>query len=339
MATQNLSTKKFIVLGIESTAHTFGVGIADNLGNIYVNVNSTYAPSKGGIHPREAAEHHANIAHKLIKQAIKKAGISHDRIDGIAFSRGPGLGPCLRVGATAARTLALLLNKPLISVNHCVAHIEIGRLLTRLEDPLIVFVSGGNTMIITFASGRYRVVGETLDISLGNCLDTFARELNLGFPGVPVVEKLAEEGRKFIMLPYTVKGQDLSYSGLLTAALNIVNLRKAKIEDVSLSLIEISYAMLVEVTERALVYSDKEELLLTGGVARSRKLASMLKMMVEEHGVKFAVVPDEYAGDNGAMIAYTGALKIACGKTIPVENSSILQRWRLDEEEIPWRNY
>jgi len=336
---RNSSTRKVIVMGIESTAHTFGVGIADNLGNIYANVNSIYIPLKGGIHPREAAEHHANVAHKLIKEAFRVSRLSYNDINGIAFSRGPGLGPCLRIGATAARVLSILLKKPLISVNHCIAHIEIGRLSTKLTDPLIVFVSGGNTMILTYISGRYRIIGETLDISLGNCLDTFSREFNLGFPGVPSVEKIAKRGINFIYLPYTVKGQDLSYSGLLTSALRKVNLKEASIEDASMSLVETAYAMLVEVTERALVYSGKKELLLTGGLARSKKLSNMLKVMSEEHNVLFAAAPEEYAGDNGAMIAYTGALKLFYNRTIPLEKSFILQRWRPDEEDVPWRNH
>jgi len=324
-----------LVLGIETTAHTFGVGIADSNGNIFANTRSVYIPQKGGIHPREAAEHHVLHSAKVLKQAIDESGISIEEIDGIAASFGPGLGPCLRVGCTIARALAIALKKPLVEVNHCLAHIEIAKLDTGLVDPLVVYVSGGNTIISAYASGRYRIFGETLDIALGNCLDVFAREVGLGFPGVPAVEKCAEKGQNYIPLPYVVKGQDITYSGLLTAALEAVR-KGAELKDVCLSLVETAYSMLVEVTERALVHTGKKGLILTGGLARSRKLRSMLKSIAEDHNVTFKPVSDEYAGDNGAMIAYTGALMLACGIRSKPEKSSIKQRWRLDEVDVPW---
>lgn len=323
------------MLGIESTAHTYGIGIATSEGKILANVNSVYKPVRGGIHPREAAEHHSKVAAEVLQKALSQANISIREIDGIAVALGPGLGPCLRVGCSVARALAVYYNKPLIPVNHAVAHIEIAKLATKTKDPLIVYISGGNTIIAAYSEGRYRVFGETLDIALGNCIDTFARELNLGFPGVPIVEKLAKEGKKFINLPYRVKGQDVSFSGLLTQAL-----RKAKkgvrIEDLCFSLIEVAYSMIVEVAERALAHTGKKELVLTGGVARSKILQEKLRKMCEIHKAKFAVVPDEYAGDNGAMIAYTGALALKYGITIPVEKSFIRQRWRIEEVDVPW---
>ncbi len=330
-----------IVLGIESTAHTFGVGIADSRGRILANENDTLKYEKG-IHPREAAEHHAKVAPELLRRALEKARVTMRDIDAIAVALGPGMGPCLRVGASVARALAVYYGKPLVPVNHAVAHIEIVRLVTGVDDPLVVYVSGGNTIISAFAGGRYRVFGETLDIALGNCLDTFAREVGLPQPGTPHVEELARRGKKFIPLPYVVKGQDLSYSGLLTEAL-----KKAKealegradftLEDVCMSLIETAYAMLTEVAERALAHTGKKDLILAGGVARSKRLQEMLKTMCEDRGVSFHVAPFEYAGDNGAMIAWTGVLAYLSGVTIPVEKSFIRQRWRLDEVDIPWR--
>jgi len=325
-----------IVLGIESTAHTFGASIASSQGEIFSNVNSVYVPSEGGIHPREAAEHHSKVAHTVILKAIDDSGLRLEEIDGIAISLGPGLGPCLRIGASLARALSLLLKRPLVPVNHAIAHIEIGRMTTGFEDPLVVYVSGGNTLIAAFNEGKYRIFGETLDIALGNCLDVFAREVGLGFPGVPKVEEKAKTGRGFIELPYTVKGQDISCSGLLTAALRKVR-EGRPLEDVCLSLVETAYSMLVEVTERALVHTSKKEMLLTGGVARSSRLREMLKVMAEEHGVKFKAVEDPYAGDNGAMIAYTGSLALSHGITIKVEESGIRPKWRIDEVEVPWR--
>jgi glycoprotease/Kae1 family metallohydrolase len=165
-------------LGIESTADDFSVGISTFKGEILANVISAYMPPEGGIHPREAARHHAEVANKVLEEAFQKAGIKPKDITVIAFSQGPGLGPCLRTGATVARALASYLGIPLVGVNHCVAHIEIGKLKTGAVDPVTLYVSGGNTIVAAFESGRYRVFGETLDIALGNCLDVFARELD-----------------------------------------------------------------------------------------------------------------------------------------------------------------
>ncbi len=331
-----------IVLGIESTAHTFGVGIATEEGDILANVNKTYTPPPGsGLHPREVAEHHVNIAHIVIKRALEEARISIKDMDAIAFSQGPGLGPVLRVGATIARALAVKYEKPLVPVHHGIAHIEIAKLCTGFTDPLVVLISGGHTMILAYNEGRYRVFGETLDISIGNCLDMFARKLGLSMPGVPKVEELARKGRKFIELPYTVIGQDLSFSGTLSRALQLLEQISKKeinvtIEDLALSLVETVYYMLAEVTERAIAATGKRELLVTGGVARSRRLQEIFREISREYSINVGFVTNEYAGDNGAMIAYTGALAYICGIQIPIEESITRQRWRIDSVDVPW---
>lgn len=329
-----------LCLGIESTADDFGVGIVSFDGEILANVNDVYIPEKGGIHPREASRHHAMVAGKVIAEAFTRAGVKPREITVIAFSQGPGLGPCLRVGATAARALASYLDKPLIGVNHCLAHIEIGRMINRMKDPVTLYVSGGNTMVSAFEAGRYRVFGETLDIAIGNCLDVFAREAGLRpRPGKPlgaIIEELASKGRKLIPLPYTVKGMNLSFSGLLTAAVNLLREGKHSLEDLCFSLQEVAFSMLTEVTERALAHTEKTEVLLTGGVAANRRLQEMLRVMSEDHGARFSVVPKEYATDNGAMIAWTGVLCYKYGLTVPIEKSFVKLRWRLDEVEVPW---
>ncbi len=329
-----------IVLGIESTAHTFGCGIVDEDGNILADVRDTYVPEKGGIHPREAAQHHSNVSAEIVAKALSEAGLTINDIDAIAIALGPGLGPCLRAGAVIARALAIHYSKPLVPVNHAVAHIEIGKLLTGAKDPLVVYVSGGNTLIAAFSGGRYRVFGETLDIALGNCLDVFAREAGLAPPyvvkGMHVVDLCAEKGSKIIDLPYVVKGEDLSYSGLLTAALKKLSEGKEKLEDICLSFRENAYNMLIEASERALAHTRKKEVLLTGGVAASPILQNKLKLMVKEHNVSLHVTPKKYAGDNGVMIAWTGLLMFKHGITIEPEEAFVNQRWRLDEVDIPW---
>ncbi|MEM3874628.1 MAG: KEOPS complex N(6)-L-threonylcarbamoyladenine synthase Kae1 [Candidatus Bathyarchaeia archaeon] len=327
-------------LGIESTADDFGVGIATFKGEILANVISAYMPPEGGIHPREAARHHAEVANKVLEEAFQKAGIKPKDITVIAFSQGPGLGPCLRTGATVARALASYLGVPLVGVNHCVAHIEIGKLETGAVDPVTLYVSGGNTIVAAFDSGRYRVFGETLDIALGNCLDVFAREAGLrqkpGEPFGAVVEKLAKGGRRLIPLPYTVKGMDMSFSGLLTAAVNLLKKGESRLEDLCYSLQETVFSMVTEVTERALAHTEKREVLLTGGVAANKRLQEMIKAIAEEHDAKFCVVPSQFAIDNGAMIAWTGALAFTHGVATPIHESFVKLRWRLEEVEVPW---
>jgi len=327
-------------LGIESTADDFGVAILSFDGEVLSNANSAYVPEKGGIHPREAARHHAEVAEKVLTEAFEKAGINSQEVTLVAFSQGPGLGPCLRTGATAARALASYLGVPLVGVNHCVAHIEIGKLVTGAADPVTLYVSGGNTIVSAFEAGRYRVFGETLDIAVGNCLDIFAREAGLsqrrGAPFGAVVEKLANNGKTFVPLPYTVKGMDLSFSGLLTAAVHLLDEKRHRLEDICFSLQEVAFSMLTEVTERALAHTEKPEVLLTGGVAANRRLQSMLSVIAEEHSARFCVVPKDYALDNGAMIAWTGILAYRSSITVPVERSFVKLKWRLDEVYAPW---
>jgi len=332
--------KKRYCLGIESTADDFSVGISTFDGKILANIISAYIAPKGGIHPREAARHHAEVSSKVLEKAFEKSGVKPQELDVIAFSQGPGLGPCLRTGATVARAMASYLHIPLVGVNHCIAHIEIGKLKTGAIDPVMLYVSGGNTIVSAFDSGRYRVFGETLDIALGNCLDVFAREAGLrqkeGEPFGAVIERFALRGRRIVSLPYAVKGMDVSYSGLLTAAVNLLKSGKVGFEDLCFSFQETAFSMVCEVTERALAHTEKKEVLLTGGVAANRRLQAMVKAIAEEHNAKFCVVPSEFAVDNGAMIAWTGILAYKHGSVTSVEKSFVKLRWRLDEVEVPW---
>src|SRR5437879_5160939 len=236
-----------LALGIEGTAHTVGVGIVDERCRVLANVYDMVKPEKGGIHPREAANHHAEMVVPLIRKAADIAGIDLRDLDLVAFSQGPGLGPCLRTVATAARALALSLDIPIVGVNHCVAHLEIGRGVTDAKDPVLLYVSGGNTQVIAFARGRYRVFGETLDIGIGNMLDKLARECGLAFPGGPILEKLAQDGKTLLSLPYSVKGMDVAFSGMLTAALALQK-QGATMEDLAFPIQEVAFAMLAGAT-------------------------------------------------------------------------------------------
>lgn len=340
MSKKQLNNSKAYCLGIEASADDFGVGIASFNGKILANKFDSYIPTEGGIHPREAARHHAEVADQVLKEALIAAGVKPEDLSVIAFSQGPGLGPSLRTGATVARALASYLEVPLVGVNHSIAHIEIGKLKTGVVDPVTLYVSGGNTMVIAFEAGRYRVCGETLDIALGNCLDVFAREAGLkhqkGVPLGAAVERLAARGKNLVSLPYVVKGMDLSLSGLLTAATTLLHRTDCYLEDLCYSLQEHAFSMVTEVTERALAHTEKKEVLLTGGVAANKRLQSMLSVIAQEHDARFSVVPLEFATDNGAMIAWTGILAYRYGLVTPLDKSCVKLRWRVDKVDVPW---
>jgi N6-L-threonylcarbamoyladenine synthase/protein kinase Bud32 len=314
------------ILGIEGTAWNLSAALFDR--ELISLVSRPYSPAQGGIHPREAAQHHASVMKELISSILRDPG----KITGVAFSQGPGLGPCLRTVATAARSLALVLDVPLVGVNHCVAHVEIGCFATGSRDPIVLYASGANTQVIGYLNGRYRIFGETLDIGIGNALDKFARSKDLPHPGGPMIETQAKLG-KYIELPYTVKGMDLAFSGLVSAAKD----SKAALPDVCYSLQETAFAMCVEVTERAMSLAGKNEVLLVGGVGANRRLQEMLRVMCEERGAQFYVPEQKYLGDNGAMIAYTGKLMLEKGLSLPIESSQIKPSFRSDEVEVTWK--
>jgi len=323
-----------IVLGMEGTAHTLGIGIVTE-NKVLANVFHTLTTEKGGIHPKEAAEHHAKLLKTLLKKALDEAGVGIKDVDVIAFSQGPGLGPCLRVVATAARALAIKYEKPVIGVNHCIAHVEITKMFG-IKDPVGLYVSGGNTQVLALEGGRYRVFGETLDIGIGNAIDTFAREIGIGFPGGPRIEKLALAGKHYIELPYAVKGMDLSFSGLLTEAVRKYKSGKYWIEDLAYSFQETAFAALVEVTERAVAHTGKDEVVLVGGVAANNRLREMLRIMTEDRGIRFFVPPYDLCRDNGAMIAYTGLRMYRGGVRFSLEDTAVKQKFRTDEVEVTW---
>ncbi len=325
-----------ISLGIESTAHTFGVAVLKEK-KVLSNVKDVYTTKKGGMIPVKVAEHHINVCDKVLKQALSRANLKLKDIDIISFSISPGLGHSLRVGAVVARTLALKLRKPLIGVNHCIAHLEIGRMLSNFKDPVLLYASGANTQVIAYDGGKYRIFGETLDIGIGNFMDSFARFIGLGFPGGPKIEKLASKSKNYIQLPYTVKGMDVSFGGLLTNLKTKYNSGKYKVEDLAYSTQETVFAMLTEVSERALAHCEKSELVLGGGVACNKRLQEMCSLMCEDRDAKFYCPDNEFLVDNAAMIAWTGLLMYKSGVTVKVEDSAIKPYERTDDVLVSWR--
>jgi len=330
-----------ICVGIEGTAHTIGVGIVEGTGkkcNVLSNIIKIYRPKQGGIHPREAANHHASYVADLIKESAEKSQVDFADIDLVSFSKGPGLGPCLRTAATAARALSLSLDKPIMGVNHCVAHLEIGRgTLDDCKDPVMLYTSGANTQVIAFAEGRYRVFGETLDIGIGNCLDKFGIKIGIEFPCGPEIEKLAIKGKKYLGLPYSIKGMDIAFSGLLTSA-EQYHKKGQRLEDICYSIQETTFAALTEVTERAMAHTEKNEVLLGGGVASNKRLRNMVQTMAKERDAHFFVPSKDLCIDNGAMIAWLGILMYNSGIRMKVEDSLIDQRFRTDMVDVSWRD-
>ncbi|HXW66409.1 MAG TPA: bifunctional N(6)-L-threonylcarbamoyladenine synthase/serine/threonine protein kinase [Thermoplasmata archaeon] len=326
-----------VILGIESTAHTASVGIVGEGAEVLGLASDMYRPPSGGIHPREAANHHVERFPGLVRRALDAAQVRATEIEAVAFSQGPGLGPCLRAGATVARTLALLWEKPLVPVNHCVAHVEIARVLSGLEDPLLLYASGGNTQVIAYGRGRYRVLGETLDIGIGNFLDKLWIELGGTFPGGPALEQEARAGAELYDLPYSVHGMDVAFSGMLTAALAL-RAKGARRPDLAYSVEVTAYAMLTEITERALAHRRRDSVVLGGGVACNERLRGMVRTMVEERGGTMFAPPRAMCVDNGAMIAWTGRLAFDAGGAVPIAASAVEPRQRTDRVATPWRD-
>ena len=324
------------VLGIESSAHTLGMGIVEN-GRVLSNEKMMYPIGTAGLIPAKAADLHAENVRAVLREALAKAGSTLSDIDGVGYTMGPGIGPCLRIGELAAKTIARQYKLPIAPVNHAVGHIEVARLAAGFKDPLVLYVSGGNSQILSIEDKpfrHYHVLGETFDIGIGNMLDSFAREAKLNPAWGSSVAKLAEGG-SYIALPYTVKGMDFTFTGLLTAATD--KLSTCKHKDVAYSLQETSFAMLCEAAERALLLTRKREMLLSGGVAQSKRLNEMLRLMAAQHKTKVFTADNQYNADNGAMIALVAEKMLENGMHRKIEKCTINQKYRVDSARLGWR--
>ncbi|CAL9101855.1 unnamed protein product, partial [Musa textilis] len=336
--------KTLIAVGFEGSANKIGVAFVALDGTILSNPRHTYiTPPCHGFLPRETAHHHLRHLLPLLRSALSDAGITPADVDCLCYTKGPGMGAPLQVSAVAVRALSQLWGKPIVAVNHCVAHIEMGRVVTGAEDPVVLFVSGGNTQVIAYSEGRYRIYGETIDIAVGNCLDRFARVLTLPNDPSPGynIEQLVKKGEKFIDLPYVVKGMDVSFSGILSyieaTAAEKLKINECTPADLCYSLQETVFAMIVEITERAMAHCDKKDVLIVGGIGCNERLQEMMRVMCSERGGKLFATDDRYCIDNGAMIAYTGLLAFAHGMTTPLEESTFTQRFRNDLVQAIWR--
>lgn len=302
-----------LVLGIESTAHSFGIGIVDCKNKKILFNEKSQFKNDNGMDLRALSEFHVANFDKVLFRALeylKSVNKSFKNIELISFSQGPGIGNSLKFGSLVAKTLSLQYNIPIVGVNHIKAHLEIGKMLTGFSDPLFLYVSGVNTQIIAKDEfGKYKIYGETEDIGLGNLIDSFARLCGLDFPGGPIVEKFAEKSNNYIELPYKIKGMNLNFAGIYSNLKRKLEDDKNNIEDLCFSLQETVFAMLMEVCERAMAYTNKKEFLIVGGVASNQRLSSMAEKMCKIHKSKYKKFSMEFAMDNGAMIAWEGYIK------------------------------
>ncbi|KAF6008758.1 putative tRNA threonylcarbamoyladenosine biosynthesis protein kae1 [Brettanomyces bruxellensis] len=356
----------YLALGMEGSANKLGVGVirhekgplgAENRAQILSNIRNTYnAPPGQGFLPRDTARHHRNWVVRLVKQAIEQAGVKVQDLDCLCFTQGPGMGAPLQSVVIAARTLSQLWNVPLVGVNHCIGHIEMGREITGAQNPVVLYVSGGNTQIIAYSRQRYRIFGETLDIAIGNCLDRFARTLHISNDPSPGfnIEQLAKKGKHLVELPYTVKGMDLSMSGILeyvdSLAHDLFAGKRTKhlvdeddgepitVEDLCFSLQENLFSMLVEITERAMAHVNSNQVLIVGGVGCNKRLQEMMGVMASDRNGSIFATDERFCIDNGIMIAHAGLLAYRVGHRTTLEDSVCRQKFRTDDVFVKWRD-
>ncbi|XP_074838768.1 tRNA N6-adenosine threonylcarbamoyltransferase isoform X2 [Carettochelys insculpta] len=300
------------VLGLEGSANKVGAGLVRD-GRVLSNPRRTFVPAPGhGFLPGQTARHHRGCVLDLVRQALREAQLQPAQLDCVAYTKGPGMGAPLVTVAVVARTLAQLWNKPLVGVNHCVGHIEMGRLVTGAHNPTVLYVSGGNTQISNDPSPGYNI------------------------------EQMAKKGQKLVELPYTVKGMDVSFSGILShieeAAHKMLASGECTAEDLCFSLQETVFAMLVEITERAMAHCGSREALIVGGVGCNVRLQEMMGIMCAERGARLFATDERFCVDNGAMIAQAGWEMLRSGQQTPLEESWVTQRYRTDEVEVTWRD-
>lgn len=404
-----------LALGLEGSANKLGAGIIrhspvapgsahGHINNadvdILSNVRHTYVTPPGqGFQPADTARHHKDWILRVVAEAVRASGIkSLAEVDCICFTKGPGMGAPLQAVSLVARTLSILYNKPLVGVNHCVGHIEMGRTITGATNPVVLYVSGGNTQVIAYSAQRYRIFGETLDIAVGNCLDRFARVIGLSNDPSPGfnIEQEAKKGKRLVPLPYATKGMDVSLAGMLSAteaytkdprfvpyapregatsgtpvdalangeqwtgsakhagstpqpaaASKQATAASEPLAgspdaltpaDLCFSLQEYMFAMLVEITERAMAHIGSRDVLIVGGVGCNKRLQDMMGIMAGERGGHIFATDERFCIDNGIMIAHAGLLAHRMGQETPLEKSTTTQRYRTDTPLINWRH-
>jgi len=336
-----------IVLGIESSCDETGIalysadqGLLAHQLHSQADMHAVY----GGVVPELASRDHVRRVLPLIDATLVEAGITRADIDGIAYTRGPGLAGALLVGASVASSLGWALERPVLGVHHMEAH-----LLAPMLEPeppafpfLALLVSGGHTLLVLVAGiGRYRILGESLDDAAGEAFDKTAKLLGLPYPGGPQLERLAAEGdpdRFRFPRPMTDRpGFDFSFSGLKTAVVNTV--RNANEDAETRAAIARGFQDAVVDTfaikmRRALEHTGAGHVVVAGGVGANQALRDRLREIAEDNGARVAYPRLAFCTDNGAMIAYTGYCRLSAGEQ-DSGRVDVRPRWPMDEMKPP----
>lgn len=337
------------VLGIESSCDETAVAVYDTerglLGHALhsqVKLHAEY----GGVVPELASRDHVRYLLPLANQALEQAGVDKRELGGIAYTAGPGLIGALMVGASAGRALAMTLGIPAVAVHHMEGHL----LAPMLEQPapefpfVALLVSGGHTLLAEVRGvGQYEILGESLDDAAGEAFDKTAKLLGLGYPGGPVLAKLAEQGRSGIYQfprPMTDRpGLEFSFSGLKTFTLTSYQsaMQKGGDEqqikaDIALAFEEAVVDTLMIKCRRALQQTGINRLVVAGGVGANKRLRHVLREMTDKLEGKVFYPRIEFCTDNAAMIAYVGCLRLMAGETEPL-SINVRARWPMSQLE------
>ena len=336
-----------IVLGIESSCDETGLAVYDSERGLLAHVLHSQVElhaEYGGVVPELASRDHIRYLLPLAETVIERSGIRLQQLGGVAYTAGPGLIGALMSGAAVARSLAWALGVPAVEVHHMEGHL----LAPLLEDdapdfPFVaLLVSGGHTLLAHVESiGRYEIIGQSLDDAAGEAFDKTAKMMGLGYPGGPVLAKLAETGRADTFefpRPMTDRpGLDFSFSGLKTYALNTWTRHRDAVADQGQLRADIARAFeeavvdtLVIKCRRALHQTGCQRLVIAGGVGANLRLRQRLQQEAKKHRFSVSFPRLEFCTDNGAMIAFAGCLRLQAGQSQPL-GIDARARWAMDE--------
>ncbi|MCR3923406.1 MAG: tRNA (adenosine(37)-N6)-threonylcarbamoyltransferase complex transferase subunit TsaD [Firmicutes bacterium] len=310
-----------LILGLETSCDETAAAVVAGGRTILSNVIATQVPihqKYGGVVPEIASRHHVELVNEVVAQALQEANCTFADLAAIAVTHGPGLVGALLVGVNTAKTLAYALGKPLVAVNHVLAHVAANFLVHEVIFPAVCLVaSGGHTSLLYMTSRNHAtLLGATRDDAAGEAFDKVARVLGLGYPGGPAVDKAAEQGDPTAFdFPRAFSGQndsfEFSFSGLKSSVINTLHNMKQKGEepnsaDVAASFQQAVVDVLVEKTRLAATVKDAKTVLLAGGVAANRLLRQQLETKLRDDGRQLLCPPPVLCTDNAAMVAAAG---------------------------------
>ena len=315
--------KDILTLGIESSCDETSVAVVKNGREVLSNVIATQIDihkKYGGVVPEIASRNHVENITYVIKEAIEKANISLDDVDAVCPTYGPGLVGALLVGLSTAKAIAYALNKPLVGVHHIEGHIAANYIThPELKPPyLCLVVSGGHSHLVYVKDyTKFEVLGKTRDDAVGEAFDKVARVMNLDYPGGPIIDKLAKEGKPLYNLPKThFENLDFSFSGIKTAVINLIHKEgeNININDLCTSFEEAVTSILIENTVKALEQLKMDKVAIAGGVSANSYLRNKMEIAGNKHGFKVYYPELVLCTDNAAMIASAGYYNYVDGK-------------------------